>query len=152
MEIVYRIVGICMGIPPVTFEWNYYDKSKSFNTIGPITPLDFYEKHVKPLFDVTEKVCSFTEFIIILTILNYFYTQVCLISDPRPNNRYGQLYTLDMLNNMAAGRKVLYNNQPIEVLIKAAQESIVNRGEPVWYGCQVSKRFSDKLGLEDLKM
>lgn len=74
MEIVYRIVGICMGIPPVTFEWNYYDKSKSFNTIGPITPLDFYEKHVKPLFDVTEKVCSFTEFIIILTILNYFYT------------------------------------------------------------------------------
>lgn len=53
---------------------------------------------------------------------------------------------------MAGGRKVLYNNQPIEVLIKAAQESIVNRGEPVWYGCQVSKRFSDKLGLEDLKM
>lgn len=78
--------------------------------------------------------------------------QVCLISDPRPGNRYGKLYTLDMLNNMAGGRKVLYNNQPIEVLIKAAQESIVNRGEPVWYGCQVSKRFSDKLGLEDLKM
>jgi len=53
---------------------------------------------------------------------------------------------------MAGGRKVLYNNQPIEVLIKAAQESIATRGEPVWYGCQVSKRFSDKLGLEDLKM
>lgn len=77
---------------------------------------------------------------------------MCLISDPRPDNRYGKLYTLDMLNNMAGGRKVLYNNQPIEVLIKAAQESIVTRGEPVWYGCQVSKRFSDKLGLEDLKM
>lgn len=57
-----------------------------------------------------------------------------------------------MLNNMADGRKVLYNNQPIEVLIKAAQDSIITRGEPVWYGCQVSKRFSDKLGLEDLKM
>ncbi|XP_015371568.1 PREDICTED: bleomycin hydrolase [Diuraphis noxia] len=132
MEVIYRIVGICMGIPPATFEWQYYDKSKVFNTVGPITPLDFYLTHVRPVFDVVEK--------------------VCLISDPRPNNQYGKLYTLDMLNNMAGGRKVLYNNQPIEVLIKAAQDSIVNNGEPVWYGCQVSKRFSDKLGLEDLKI
>ncbi|XP_050543304.1 bleomycin hydrolase isoform X2 [Daktulosphaira vitifoliae] len=132
MEIVYRIVGICFGIPPNTFEWNYYDKSKQYQSIGPITPLDFYEQHVKPIFDVTNK--------------------VCLVSDPRPNNCYGQLYTLDMLNNMVGGRKVLYNNQPVEILIKAAQDSIVKRGEPVWYGCQVSKRFSDKLGLEDLKI
>lgn len=57
MEIVYRIVGICMGIPPVTFEWNYYDKSKQFHTVGPISALNFYETHVKPVFDVTEKVC-----------------------------------------------------------------------------------------------
>lgn len=63
-----------------------------------------------------------------------------------------------MINNMTDGRKVLYNNQPIEVLIKAALESIVNRGEPVWYGCDVDKRLSDpyasnvKLGLEDLKV
>lgn len=151
MEIVYRIIGICFGIPPTTFEWHYYDKSKQFHTVGPISPLDFYEKHVKPVFDVTEKVvlqclyscCQYHHIIVV---------QVCLISDPRPHNRYGKLYTLDMLNNMAGGRKVLYNNQPIEVLIKAAQESIATRGEPVWYGCQVSKRFSDKLGLEDLKM
>jgi len=56
MEIVYRIIGICFGIPPTTFEWHYYDKSKQFHTVGPISPLDFYEKHVKPVFDVTEKV------------------------------------------------------------------------------------------------
>lgn len=58
MEIIYRIVGICLGIPPATFEWNYYDKSKAFQTVGPISPIDFYEKHVKPVFDVTEKVIS----------------------------------------------------------------------------------------------
>lgn len=57
MEIIYRIVGICLGIPPATFEWNYYDKSKVFQSIGPISPFDFYETHVKPVFDVTEKVC-----------------------------------------------------------------------------------------------
>lgn len=58
MEIIYRIVGICLGIPPATFEWNFYDKSKVFQSIGPISPIDFYEKHVKPVFDVTEKVCT----------------------------------------------------------------------------------------------
>jgi len=56
MAIIYRIIGICFGIPPATFEWHYYDKSKQFHTVGPISPLDFYETHVKPVFDVTEKV------------------------------------------------------------------------------------------------
>jgi len=58
MEVIYRIVGICLGIPPATFEWQYYDKSKVFNTVGPITPLDFYLSHVRPVFDVVEKVCA----------------------------------------------------------------------------------------------
>lgn len=58
MEVIYRIVGICLGIPPATFEWQYYDKSKVFNTVGPITPLDFYLTHVRPVFDVVEKVCT----------------------------------------------------------------------------------------------
>lgn len=57
MGAIYRIIGICLGIPPLTFEWNYYDKSKLFQSVGPISPIDFYEKHVKPVFDVTEKVC-----------------------------------------------------------------------------------------------
>lgn len=76
MEIIYRIVGICFGIPPVTFEWNYYDKSKQFHTVGPVSPLEFYEKHVKPVFDVTEKVCilifiKFTS-VILVPKLNYY--------------------------------------------------------------------------------
>jgi len=58
MEVIYRIVGICLGIPPATFEWQYYNKSKAFNTIGPITPLNFYLTHVRPVFDVVEKVCA----------------------------------------------------------------------------------------------
>lgn len=66
MEIIYRIVGICLGIPPATFEWNYYDKSKQFQSIGPISPLEFYEKHVKPVFDVTEKVYLITSRIYVL--------------------------------------------------------------------------------------
>lgn len=56
MTNIYRIVGICLGIPNETFTWSYYDKNKTFHAIGPITPQDFYEKHVKPIYNVDDKV------------------------------------------------------------------------------------------------
>lgn len=56
MSEVYNIVGICVGIPDETFNWEYYDKSKKYHVIGPVTPLDFYEKRVKPCFNFEKKV------------------------------------------------------------------------------------------------
>ncbi|CAI6352191.1 unnamed protein product [Macrosiphum euphorbiae] len=53
----WKFVDICLIIPPATFEWQYYDKSKVFKTIGHISPLDFYLTHVRPVFDVVGKVC-----------------------------------------------------------------------------------------------
>lgn len=58
MSNIYRIVGICLGIPPDTFTWEYYNKAKEFKSIGQITPLDFYVKHVKPYFNVDDKVST----------------------------------------------------------------------------------------------
>ncbi|RVE53932.1 hypothetical protein evm_001335 [Chilo suppressalis] len=74
---------------------------------------------------------------------------VCLVSDPRESNPFGQLYTLQCLGNVLGGRQTAYNNQPIETLIKAVRDSIVG-GEAVWFGCEVSKRFERKHGLTDL--
>ena len=56
MSEIYRIVAVCLSIPPETFTWEYYDKSKNYHKVGPITPLAFYEEHVKPLFNVEDKV------------------------------------------------------------------------------------------------
>lgn len=130
MSTIFRIVGICLGIPEETFTWTYYDKSKTFHSIGPITPKEFYEVHVKPLFDVNDK--------------------VCLVTDPRVTNRYGKLYTVDCLGNVVNGRKCIYNNQPVELLIKLSAESI-KKGVPVWFGCEVFKRYASKPGMEDLQ-
>ncbi|GLH10551.1 Bleomycin hydrolase [Gryllus bimaculatus] len=121
MAEVYRIVGICLGIPPETITWEYYDKSKQYNCVGPVTPLDFYLKYV------------------------------CLVTDPRPTNSYGRAYTVDCLGNVVGGRPIVYNNQPVELLMKLAAESIKTQ-EPVWFGCEVSKRFAGKQGIEDLKV
>lgn len=56
MVIIYRITGICFGIPCTEFTWSYTDKLKAYHSVGPVTPLEFYNKHVKPIFNVDDKV------------------------------------------------------------------------------------------------
>lgn len=58
MESIFRIVAICLGIPPKSFSWEYYDKSKQYCAVEKITPLEFYDKYVKPAFNVEDKVIS----------------------------------------------------------------------------------------------
>ncbi|KAI4454920.1 bleomycin hydrolase [Holotrichia oblita] len=129
MQNIFRIVGICLGIPNETFTWNYYDKNKIFHSIGPITPLEFYQKHVRMLYNVDDK--------------------VCLVTDPRPANEYGKAYTVDCLGNVVGGRKCIYNNQRVDTLLDLAAQSI-REGDAVWFGCEVGKRFAGKQGIQDL--
>ncbi|XP_043574363.1 bleomycin hydrolase [Chiloscyllium plagiosum] len=131
IEEVFRIVNICLGTPPKTFTWEFRDKEKNYQHIGPLTPLQFYTEHVKPVFNMEDK--------------------VCLVNDPRSFNPYGKLYTVDFLNNMVNGRQTLYINQPIEVLKESAAASIKD-GEAVWFGCDVGKDFCSKLGINDPKI
>ena len=119
MAEIYRIVGICLGIPPVKFTWEYIDKSKQYQSVESISPLDFYNTFVKPVWNIEDK--------------------VCLVSDPRKTNPFGHTYTVDCLGNMVGGRQVIYNNQPVEVLMELTHASILNN-ESVWFGCEVSKR------------
>lgn len=128
METVYQIASICLGTPPATFTWEYYDKNKAYNRLGPITPLEFYEKHVKPVFNFDDK--------------------VCLVSDSRPSNPFGETYTVDCLGNVVGGIPTVYNNQPMEVLMQSVVDS-VKANEPVWFGCEVVKRCELKRGIFD---
>ncbi|XP_066596077.1 bleomycin hydrolase [Prorops nasuta] len=130
MVVIYRIIGICLGIPSDRITWEYYDKLKKYNCIGPVKPVEFYERFVKPYYNVDDK--------------------ICLVTDPRPTNPYGKLYTINCLGNMVGGRQVLYNNQPVELLIKLCAESI-KQNEPVWFGCDNKKLVIDKMGIDDIK-
>lgn len=102
------------------------------------------------------------------------------MNDPRPQNPYGKLYTVEFLGNMIGARCTLYNNQPIQLLKKAAGDSI-KQGEvdsrtwvqgrtclflgaekvpvfspppsqAVWFGCDVEKHFHGKLGINDMNV
>ncbi|XP_075052980.1 bleomycin hydrolase [Mixophyes fleayi] len=131
IEEVYRVASICIGSPPETITWEFRDKEKTYHKIGPMTPQDFYKEHVKPIYDVEEK--------------------ICFVNDPRPQNKFGKLYTVQFLGNMVDGRKTLYNNQPVEILKKLAAASI-KEGEAVWFGCDVGKHFHGKLGINDMNI
>ncbi|XP_022904570.2 bleomycin hydrolase [Onthophagus taurus] len=131
MENIYRIVGICLGIPSESFVWTFYDKNKQFHSVGPISPKEFYENHVKHIFNLDNK--------------------VCLVTDPRPSNPYNKSYTIDCLGNVVGGKKIIYNNQEVEMLLNLTAKSI-EQNEPVWFGCEVTKRFAGKQGVQDLKV
>lgn len=131
LEEVYNITRICLGTPPETFTWEYYNKNKEYQKIGPISPRDFYIQHIKPVYNMEDK--------------------VVIVNDPRPDNPYNKMYTVEFLGNMVGGQKTLYNNQPIEVLKKVAAESI-KADEAVWYGCDVGKHFQGKMGVNHLHL
>ncbi|XP_038670236.1 bleomycin hydrolase [Scyliorhinus canicula] len=131
IEEVFRIVNICLGTPPETFTWEFRDKEKNYKKIGPLTPLQFYRKHVKPFYNMEDK--------------------VCLVNDPRTFNPFDKLYTVDFLNNMINTKNTLYINQPILELKRLAAASIKS-GEAVWFGCDVEKGFCSKLGINDPKI
>lgn len=99
--------------------------------------------------------CRFADHFIPITTFQiefFFGFQVSLISYPKTNDSFGQLFTLDLIGNVMDGSKIVYNNQPIEVLLEACKQSISTLGEPVWYSCEVNRRFSNELGCEDLEM
>jgi bleomycin hydrolase len=131
MKEIHRIVTTCLGSPPEQIVFEYYDTSKQYQKIGPITPVDFYQQVVKPVFNIDNK--------------------VCLVHDPRVSHPYGRLYTVQYLGNIVGGQKTLYNNQPIRVLKQAVYDSIAG-DEPVWFGVDFGKHMHAKYGILDLKI
>lgn len=131
MAEIYNIVGICLGIPPVNFTWEYYDKNKKYHSVGPISSLEFYESHVKPHFNIDDK--------------------VCLVTDPRPSNEFGKGYTVDCLGNVVGGRPVTFYNQQIDHLIESIAKSI-KAGKAVWAICGLNEALIKKTFDDDFSM
>ena len=63
---VYRITSICLGTPPKTFDWEYFDKSKTYCKLSGVTPLQFYNEHIKPVYNPLDKVTIFFSFFFFL--------------------------------------------------------------------------------------
>jgi bleomycin hydrolase len=122
----HRMLTIHFGKPPVSFEWAWRDKDKAFHRCGAITPQGFYAEYVGIDLD----------------------DMVCLINAPTQDKPYDKLYTVAYLGNVVGGQPVRYLNADVEVLKRAAVDSIAD-GQAVWFGSDVGQMFERNLGLLD---
>lgn len=121
---VHSVLLIHLGTPPTVFDWEFRDKSKAPQALRGLTPQAFYREHCA--WDVA--------------------AYVSLVHDPR--HPYYAAYTVERLGNVVGGRGVLYLNLPIDELKRYAAATI-DRGDAVWFGCEVGKEFDREGGVLD---
>ncbi len=76
---------------------------------------------------------------------------VCLINCPMSDKEYKKVYSVEFLGNVVEGQPIRYLNTEIEILKKAAIESIKN-DDPVWFGCDVGKYLHRSHGVMDTSL
>ena len=129
LSTIWRMLCVHLGTPPSSFDWQWNDKDRAFHRDGEMTPLQFAEKYVDlPLDDY-----------------------VCLVNDPRESSPYGRTFTVERLGNVVGGRPVIYLNIEIDMM-KSITRSVLESGEPVWFGCDVGPQMQRQLGLWDSDM
>lgn len=117
LQVIYRILCIHLGNPPTTINFQYMNSGKKFQRMEPCTPVEF----------VTHS-CS-------LPIADY----VCLIHDPRPSSILHRTYTVAHLGSVIGGHPVKYFTVTMDMLKNLTKKTITEKGEPVWFGCDVGK-------------
>jgi bleomycin hydrolase len=122
----HRMLTIHFGKSPASFEWAWRDKDKAYHHYGAITPLDFYAEYVGVDLD----------------------DMVCLINAPTQDKPYNKLYTVAYLGNVVGGQPVRYLNADVEILKRAAVDSIAD-GQAVWFGSDVGQMLERDLGILD---
>ncbi|ORY97362.1 peptidase C1B, bleomycin hydrolase [Syncephalastrum racemosum] len=128
MEDIYRIMVICLGEPPKTFDFEAVDQNGKFAVgLKNLTPQRFFKEVCK--YPVAET--------------------MSLINDPR--NKYEALYTVDRLGNIVGGHPIRYVNTSADVLKKLAV-NVLKSGRPVWFGCDVGQFSNNKLATMDTKV
>jgi bleomycin hydrolase len=129
LRVVYRVLCIHLGTPPDRFDWQWTDSDREFHRDGVLTPQDFAAKYVQ------------------LPVNDY----VCLVHDPRPSNPAGRTYTVQYLGNVVGAPPVIYLNVDMS-MIKEIAAATLQAGEPVWFGCDVSKMMSSEYGVWDARL
>lgn len=123
---VYRILCLCLGVPPTEFEWARYDANGTFVSKKLYTPKSFYDEFVAA--DLQN---------------NY----VMLMNDP--SREYGKVYEIEYDRHVYDGHNWLYINLPIERIKEIAIASIKD-DTAMYFSCDVAKFLSRTKGVADL--
>lgn len=129
LNTVYRMLCICLGTPPTTFDFEIRTKDDRFVAERGLTPKEFYDRYIG--VDLNE--------------------YISLINAPTQDKPYMRSYTVAYLGNVVGAAPVKYVNLPIDVLKKASIDQM-KAGEPVWFGCDVGKMSDRDSGVMALDL
>lgn len=124
---IYRFLVLCLGEPPVKFEWARYSTDDTLVSCKEYTPKSFYEEY---LGEDLEN--------------NY----IMVMNDPC--REYGKVYEIDYDRHVYDGHNWLYINLPIERIKEMAIASIKDN-TAMYFSCDVSKFLSRTKGTLDLE-
>jgi bleomycin hydrolase len=129
LRVIYRVLCIHLGTPPDHIDWQWTDSDREFHRDGVLTPQEFAARYVE------------------LPIDDY----VCLVHDPRSSSPAGRTFTVQYLGNVLGAPPVIYLNVDMRLIKKIAAQAL-QRGEPVWFGCDVGKMMSNEYGVWDASL
>ncbi len=126
---VYRILSLCLGEPPTTFDWKYVDKSGKVQELKNYTPQKFFAEIVPANYTPD--------------------TYVMIMNDPtRP---YYKVYNISSYRNSVEGTNWVYLNLPNDDIKKAAIASIKGN-EAMYASCDVGKQLNMDEGVMAMNM
>lgn len=122
----YQLLVYFLGEPREKFDFEYKNQNDEYFEQRNLDPHSFYKKYIGINLD----------------------EYISLINAPTSDKPFHKTYTIDYLNNVVEGNKVLYLNVPGEIFKKATCEQL-KKSEPVWFGCDVGKMMERKTGILD---
>ncbi len=125
MGVIYKMLALNLGQPPVDFEYRFVDKKGEIGEIKTYTPKEFAKT--------------------ILPDINY-ENYIMLMNDP--TREYYKLYEIENDRNVMEGVNWTYINLPNKDIKKYAIESI--KGNDAMYAsCDVGKQLNSEIGFLD---
>lgn len=125
---IYRVLALCLGEPPVQFDWRYKTKDGAVKTLSS-TPKAFYKNIIPAGYNPD--------------------TYIMIMNDP--TREYYKVYEIKNYRNTIEGINWKYLNLPNDEIKSAALASIKNN-EPMYGSCDVGKQNYSKEGIADPDM
>ena len=124
---VYRMLALCLGVPPTEFTWARYNAKGEFVSEKTYTPKSFYQEFIGEDLE--------NNYIMVMN---------------NPAVEYGKVYEIEYDRHVYDGQNWVYLNLPIEKIKEMAIASIKDN-TALYFSCDVGKFLDRKNGVADLK-
>ena len=124
---IYRMLALCLGVPPTEFTWARYNAKGEFVSEKTYTPKSFYQEFVGEDLE--------NNYIMVMN---------------NPAVEYGKVYEIEYDRHVYDGQNWVYLNLPIEKIKEMAIASIKDN-TALYFSCDVGKFLDRPRGIADLK-